>query len=80
MEKKDFYVGISFSGRLNITVSAEDKEEAVNKIYNALGGMDIKSSDEDVYVDEIEWDLFDGQNGNIAVPFVENIDVQVDDE
>jgi len=76
---KDFYVNISFSGRLGISVSAENKDEVLSKIYEALGNMTIKSKDENVLVDEIEWDLIDReQQGNIGVPFVRDVEITED--
>jgi hypothetical protein len=76
---KDFYVNISFSGRLGISVSAENKDEVLKKIYQALGTMTIESKDKNVLVDEIEWDLIDReQQGNIGVPFVRDVEITED--
>lgn len=76
---KDFYVNISFSGRLGISVSAENKDEVLKKIYDALGTVTIESKDEYVLVDEIEWDLIDReQQGNIEVPFIRDVEITED--
>lgn len=75
-ENKDFYVNISFSGRLGISVSAENRDEVLKKIYDALGAMTIESTDENVLIDEIEWDLINReQQGNIEVPFVRDAEI-----
>jgi hypothetical protein len=74
---KEFDVNISFSGRLNITVNAESKDEVVDKIYEALGFLEIKSSDKDVMIESEEWDLIkEAPQGNIATPFVSDVEIE----
>lgn len=75
-DKKEFYVNVSFSGKLGLCVQAMSKEEVERKIYEALSTMDIKSKDEDVQVEEIEWDLItEAPQGNMATPYVRDIEI-----
>jgi hypothetical protein len=75
-DKKEFYVNVSFSGKLGLLVQAMSEEEIKEKIYEALSTMDIKSTDEDVQVEEIEWDLItEAPRGNMATPYVRDIDI-----
>lgn len=76
---KDFYIKISFSGRLGISVDAVNEEEVKKKVHEAMGTMSIESKDKNVFIDTIEWDLIDKeQQGNIAIPFVRDIEITED--
>jgi predicted AAA+ superfamily ATPase len=78
-DNKEFYVNISFSGRLGISVSAENEEEALDKVMDSLGTMTIESKDKDVYIDDIEWDLLKEEpRGNTATPFVRDVEITED--
>lgn len=77
MDKKDYCVEISFSGRLKLNVSAENEEDARTAIFNAISTMDIESSDKDVSIEEIEWDLIDEEpQGNRATPYVSDMTIE----
>ena len=65
MSKKDYYVEVSLTGRLKIAISAENEEDAKNKIFESLETMNINVNEkdkDDIFIDEIEWELIDNIN------------------
>ena len=65
MSKKDYYVEVSLTGRLKIAISAENEEDAKDKIFESLETMNIDVNEkdkEDIFIDEIEWELIDNIN------------------
>ena len=70
MEEKEFWVEVSFSGRIKMLVNANDKEEAKEKVFDSIIG-DFDTNNEDIHVEEVEWDLIDKEpSGNVRTPYV----------
>lgn len=76
MNLKEFYGSISFSGRINFGVKANDEESAKNIVINDIE-MYIKSGAEDILdVSDVEWDLIlQAPRGNMATSFVSDFEI-----
>lgn len=68
MDKKNFYGAVSITARLSFNIEAENKEEAIEKIFNS--SCDIQLNDENGVKIEIidqEWDMINEENvGNVG--------------
>ena len=77
---KDYYVEVSFTGRLKIGVSAESEEDAKDKIFESLEAMNIDVNEkdkEDIFIDEIEWELIDKvAGGNISEAYIDDFYIE----
>lgn len=78
---KEYYGGISFSGRIDFGVRAKNEEEAKGLLYDLLR-LNIDSEDEEILdISEVNWDLINkAPRGNIATPFVENFEIYEEGE
>lgn len=75
MSKKEFWVEVSFSGRVKMLVEAEDVNEAKEKVFE-LGAIDIEHPD-CIDITEIEWDLIEeAPSGNVGTPFVNDMYIE----
>ena len=68
MDKKNFYGAVSITARLSFNIEAENKEEAIEKIFNS--SCDIQLNDENgvkIEVIDQEWDMINEENvGNVG--------------
>ena len=80
MSKKDYYVEVSLTGRLKIAISAENEEDAKDKIFESLETMNIDVNEkdkEDIFIDEIEWKLIDKMaGGNINEAYIDDFYIE----
>lgn len=76
MEEKEFWVEVSFSGRIKMLVMANDKEEAKEKVFESITG-DFDSNNENISIEEVEWDLIEEEpSGNIKTPYVDDFYIE----
>ena len=80
MSKKDYYVEVSLTGRLKIAISAENEEDAKDKIFESLETMNIDVNEkdkDDIFIDEIEWELIDKMaGGNINEAYIDDFYIE----
>ena len=80
MSKKDYYVEVSLTWRLKIAISAENEEDAKDKIFESLETMNIDVNEkdkEDIFIDEIEWELIDKMaGGNINEAYIDDFYIE----
>lgn len=73
---KEFWATVSFTGRVNVLVTANDTEEAKEKIFESIIG-DFGSNNKDVTVEEVEWDLIEKEpSGNVKTPYVDDFYIE----
>lgn len=76
MEEKEFWVEVSFSGRIKMLVTANDKEEAKETVFESITG-DFDSNNENISIEEVEWDLIEEEpSGNIKTPYVDDFYIE----
>ena len=73
---KEYYGGISFSGRIDFGIKAENEEEAKRLVYELIS-MNIDSRNEDILkISEVTWDLINrAPRGNMATPFIDDFEI-----
>ena len=80
MSKKDYCVEVSLTGRLKIAISAENEEDAKDKIFESLETMNIDVNEkdkDDIFIDEIEWELIDKMSGgNINEAYIDDFYIE----
>ena len=80
MSKKDYCVEVSLTGRLKIAISAENEEDAKDKIFESLETMNIDVNEkdkDDIFIDEIEWELIDKvAGGNISEAYIDDFYIE----
>ena len=80
MSKKDYYVEVSLTGRLKTAISAENEEDAKDKIFESLETMNIDVNEkdkDDIFIDEIEWELIDKMaGGNINEAYIDDFYIE----
>lgn len=74
---KEYYGSISFSGEVFFNVTAENKEEVKEKIYEELGMEIINTAPEkNVKVGDVQWDFINEEaRGNLQEPFIHDIEI-----
>lgn len=77
---REYYGGISFSGRINFGVKASSEEEARELVYSLIT-MQIDSDNKEVLdVSDVEWDLITmAPRGNVATNFVSDFEIYEED-
>lgn len=76
---KEFYGGISFSGRASFTIrDVKDKEEATNILFEDIEGITLHLKDgSKVEITEINWDLISEEpRGNRAAPYISDLEIE----
>lgn len=69
---KEFYGQVSFAGRANFTVKAENEEIATEKVFEDIEGIELYLKDgSKVEVDFIDWELiYAAARGNVAQTYI----------
>lgn len=76
MNNKEFYVEVSFTGRIKMMVDAKDEEDVKEKVFDSITG-DFDSNNEDIAIDEVEWDLLEHEAcGNVREPYVSDMYIE----
>ena len=77
-----FNMGISFTGRIDLMVEAENEEEAIDKVWEKLGmkfvNADTGESLEEIGIElvETEWGLIQEESrGNIKESFINDMEI-----
>lgn len=75
---KGFYGRISLTASLSFVLEAEDKDKAINTVFEDIEGLEIRLKDgSSLQIVEIEWDLIEkSRRGNVAQPYVHDFDIQ----
>lgn len=73
---KEYYGSISFSGRIDFGIKAENEDEAKRLVYELIS-MNIDSENEDILeISEVTWDLINkAPRGNMAAPFIDDFQI-----
>ena len=75
MENKEFWVEVSFTGRMKMSVDAKNKEDAIKEVFDKVHA-DFEGG-ENITVEEVEWDLIkEVAGGNIGESFLSDLYIE----
>lgn len=67
-------ISVSFAGRIALIAKAKDEKIGLNKALESIE-LKITSSDGEVEICEVEWDIIERRQGNIMPPYISDIEV-----
>ena len=76
---KEFYGGVSFSGRASFMIrEAENEEVATDMVFDDIEGLQLILKDgSKVEISEINWELIsNAERGNVRTPFIEDFEIE----
>lgn len=76
MENKEYWVEVSFTGRIKMLVNAENEQDVKEKVFESITG-DFDSNNADINVEEVEWDLLEKEaSGNVREQYVSDMYIE----
>lgn len=76
---KEFYGGVSFSGRANFMIrEAENEEVATDMVFDDIEGLQLILKDgTKVEISEVNWELISSaERGNVRTPFIDDFEIE----